>query len=317
MINSEQFLAGEVLSMTEPRLAEALAKVPPSQMEGALKEVALARKALLQQAIEPLIQRKILYQDAKRSIPAANFPNVEEQLTKEFEKRVEQMIQKKGYVSRRQLEAEAAEQGNSLSQQKKAFIEELLAREFLTRNSSINEEVRREELLAYYRLHQEEYTQKAKARWDQLMIKTSEFPSKEQARFAMGKLGNRILDGEDFGDVAKSGSQGPTAKDGGKRDWTSQGSLVSKALDEALFTLPVGKLSAILEDDRGFHIVRVTERAPAGKTPFEDVQPDIRDKIKKERKEKAQQAYVEKLLKAAVVTRLLGDFKPPAMARGQ
>jgi len=315
MVNSEPILAGEVLSMTEPRLQEALAKVPPSQMENALKEVALARRALLQQAIEPLIQRKILYQDAKRSIPAANFPNVEEQLTKEFEKRVEQMMQKKGYVSRRQLEAEAAEQGNSLSQQKKAFIEELLAREFLTRNSSINEEVRREELLNYYRLHQEEYTQKCKVRWEQLMIKTSEFPSKEQARFAIGKLGNRILDGEDFATVAKTGSQGPTAKDGGKRDWTSQGSLVSKVLDEALFALPVGKLSSILEDDRGFHIVRVTERTEAGKTPFEDVQPDIRDKIKKERKEKAQQAYVEKLLKAAVVTRLLGDFKPPPMAQ--
>lgn len=314
MVNSEPILAGEVLSMTEPRLQEALAKVPPSQMENALKEVALARKALLQQAIEPLIQRKILYQDAKRSIPAANYPNVEEQLTKEFEKRVEQMMQKKGYVSRRQLEAEAAEQGNSLSQQKKAFIEELLAREFLSRNSSINEEIRREELLNYYRLHQEDYTQKCKVRWEQLMIKTSEFPSKEQARFAIGKLGNRILDGEDFATVAKTGSQGPTAKDGGKRDWTSQGSLVSKVLDEALFALPVGKLSSILEDDRGFHIVRVTERTEAGKTPFEDVQPDIRDKIKKERKEKAQQAYVEKLLKAAVVTRMLGDFKPPPMA---
>ena len=42
-----------------------------------------------------------------------------------------------------------------------------------------------------------------------------------------------------------------------------QGRLVCEALDQALFTLPVGKLSPIIEGPTGFHIVRVTEREEA------------------------------------------------------
>ena len=66
--------------------------------------------------------------------------------------------------------------------------------------------------------------------------------------------------GAPFPEIARSGSDGVTASDGGARDWTTQGSLVSKKLDEALFGLPVGELSPILEDEYGLHIVRVTER---------------------------------------------------------
>ena len=51
-------------------------------------------------------------------------------------------------------------------------------------------------------------------------------------------------------------------------------------LDEAIFTLPLNRLSEIIEDDRGVHIVRVLERTEGGHQSFESVQDSIREKIK-------------------------------------
>ena len=66
-------------------------------------------------------------------------------------------------------------------------------------------------------------------------------------------------------------------------------------LDQAIFTLPVGRLSERLEDSEGFHIVRVVERTEAGRVPFEQAQVDIKETLRKEHIKQQITAYVAKL----------------------
>src|SRR5690606_13315223 len=66
-------------------------------------------------------------------------------------------------------------------------------------------------------------------------------------------------------------------------------------LDEAIFGLPVGALSQILESDRGLHIVRVVERTEAGERSFMEVQPDIKKQLKQERIQKQVQEYLDQI----------------------
>ena len=66
-------------------------------------------------------------------------------------------------------------------------------------------------------------------------------------------------------------------------DWTTQGSLASEVLDQAIFTLPVGQLSERLEDEREFHIVRVIERRDASRVPFDEAQVEIKETLRKEK----------------------------------
>ena len=75
-------------------------------------------------------------------------------------------------------------------------------------------------------------------------------------------------------------------------DWTTQGSLASDEVDRFLFTAPIGQLSPIIEDDRGFQIVRVVERKMAGRVPFTEVQQEIKKRIKDERGAEAMRLYV-------------------------
>ena len=74
------------------------------------------------------------------------------------------------------------------------------------------------------------------------------------------RLGSRDASRSSLWRGGQAHSQDISATDGGVHSWTNKDSLVSEVLDEAIFTLPVGQLSQILEDKRGFHIVRVVER---------------------------------------------------------
>jgi parvulin-like peptidyl-prolyl isomerase len=108
-------------------------------------------------------------------------------------------------------------------------------------------------------------------------------------------MGNDILEGRSFADVAKERSDGPAASRGGESDWTTKGSLVSKVIDEAIFTLPTGQLSTILDDGGALHIVRVVERIDAGRTPFIEAQVGIKEQLTLDRRKKEMDDYLSKL----------------------
>ena len=92
------------------------------------------------------------------------------------------------------------------------------------------------------------------------MVRIDKYRSKTDAYAAIACMGNQVLAGKPLAQVAKAQSDGPTADQGGLRDWTGKGSLVAQQLDLALFGLPVGQLSPILESESGYHIIRVVER---------------------------------------------------------
>ena len=110
-------------------------------------------------------------------------------------------------------------------------------------------------------------------------------------------MGNDVIRGAAFAEVAKSRSDGPTAANGGVWPWTTQGSLVSQQIERAIFALPVASLSRILEEETEMHIVRVVERQGATHAPFEEAQAQIRKKLMKHREKEAQDAFINQIRK--------------------
>ncbi len=127
------------------------------------------------------------------------------------------------------------------------------------------------------------------------MARFDRFPNKAAAWQAIAGWGNEIVQGTPFTDVAQAHSQDVSAADGGVHTWTTKGSLASKVIDEAIFSLPVGQLSQILEDSRGFHIIRVLEQHDLEVTPFTEKQAEIVKKIREERINDKRNEYKAKL----------------------
>ena len=288
-IGSDVIVAGDVMPTADEQIAAVGDKIPASQVEE-------QRKMLMQRMVMGLIETKLLCADAKRTIPAANYPKVEENLGKEFEKsRLKEMMKTYDAKSNPELDEKLRIFGSSLDKQKKMYIERMIAMSWMQQQLKSDEDIRRDDLLAYFKEHHAEYEFKAKARWEHIMVSFDKFPSKADAYRAIAEWGNDVVRGIPLAEVAKVRSQDLSASKGGLHDWTTRGSIVSDALDQAIFSLPVGGLSQIIEDAQAFHIVRVVERKDAGATPFEDLQTEIRKKIKQEKRDKQVKEYIAKL----------------------
>jgi hypothetical protein len=176
------------------------------------------------------------------------------------------------------------------------YFEKSVTQEWIRREVNFEPEVTHDEMLAYYRERPEEFAIKAQARWEELMVRLDEFPKRQDAWRALAEMGNRVLMRQaDFAQVAREQSQGATASAGGARDWTTRGSLASKEMDATLFSLPVGKLSKIIEGPTGFHIIRVVERKDDAMRPFVEAQVDIRDTIRRQKTDREIKEYLAKL----------------------
>ena len=87
---------------------------------------------------------------------------------------------------------------------------------------------------------------------------------------------------KDFVALAKQHSQDPgSAANGGDLGFFERGSMV-KPFDDAVFSMKAGEISAPVESEFGYHIIRLTMvRAGKGKS-FEEARPEIETELKKQ-----------------------------------
>ncbi len=309
-IGSEVILAKE-LSWGIAELRSQNKEAPKDLLEAKIREI-------LKQRLAQRIDEKLIVQDARRTIPTDNFPKIKDNVAREFESsQVPRLTKATGARTRQELENAMEASGSSLEMQKQNFVDGVLAHEWLRQQVKIDEDVGHEQMLTCYREHASQFETPARARWEQLTVRISRFPGREEAHAALAQMGNHVLDGAPLAEVAKAQSHGSTAQHGGAWDWTSQGSLASPLLDRAIFGdgvrpgIPVGAISPILEEEQALHIIRVVEREVPRRTPFVEAQVEIKKKIRAEREVKAKQDYLAKLRRQ---TPVWTAFDAPATA---
>jgi hypothetical protein len=264
-------------------------KMPSSQLE-------IQRTMLIKQRLVTRIESKVIYLDAKQSFPAEHFPDIEKQLDKFFESAALPALYKCCEVkSPRELDQKLRGLGISLDRVKKGFKEWALAQQWIGQQIKRDEEITYDQMVKYYREHLKEFEKPARAQWEELAVPFSKYRGKAEAYDAIARLGNQVLAGVPFAEVAKNSSQGVTAASGGVYGWTTKGSLKFAEIDQAIFSLPERQLSPIIETEKGYHVVRVTERVEAETTPFLTAQVDIKEKIMQERTNKQLQDYLARL----------------------
>ena len=289
-VGPEVVLEADLLT---PKALEFLEKVTPGMPPDKVREL---RLQICQQVLPQHIETLLVYVDACREIPADKLPEIRKNVDRAFdEQQLPRMMKEANSPNSMEYEKSLRARGMSLDRMRKMFFERGLAQEWMRKHVKTDEEIPHADLIAWYQNHLADYDYPAKAKFEALTVKMGLKRSRQQAWEILADMGNEVLAGRPLAEVAKGRSEGPTAPSGGGFDWTSKGSLASKTLDEAIFSLPVGQLSAILEDGEQLHIVRVTEREDAGRIPFTEAQVGIRDTLVGERRREATDAYLEKI----------------------
>ncbi|MFN7875157.1 MAG: peptidylprolyl isomerase [Pirellula sp.] len=192
-------------------------------------------------------------------------------------------------------------QGLTLQGLKENYAESILAQQCIRENVPNKPPVLLEEMSLYYDEHLADFQQKAKVRFQILTALFSKYPTREEAEKAIAEMGDEVFFGKPFETVAKSKSSGMNAETGGYVDWTNQGALKSKELNDVLFSIDLNGLSRIVEDTNGYHIVRVLERQEARLITFAEAQSEIKKKLIESKKEKLHKEFLEKVKQETAV----------------
>ncbi len=303
IVGDSPVLVGELLPKVDARIAS-LAKGDISQIPP--EELRIVRLKLLRGLLTQTIQTKMLghafLMDRVGSSSKEQRVDAQKQIETKarnafYEEEIPRMMKELEVDSLQALDTKLREKSSSVEFVEKEYSEQMLSqvylREFIPRDPKIT----LNEIRLYYKANLQKFDQPAKARWEQLTVLFEKFPNRETAMAAISEMGNAALFGGNVQQVAREKSQEPLASSGGVHDWTRKGSLASKALDQQIFSLPVNRLSQIIEDETGFHIIRVLERTEAGISPLGRVQDEIRTTLQKEKVAEAQKKLLAKIKK--------------------
>lgn len=302
-IDNSVILASDVL--WEAELIIQVSNVPPEQVEE-------ARHMLTQKQLKSYIDTKLIMADFRRTARGADMDAIRGQLEEPFYSggmsgkspgSVPGLMEVLKVDDLEELDKKLVSLGTSLADRKEAFMEKAIAQTWVHEQIDVPKPTYAD-LLEYYKTHQEDYAIAKAARWEELMVEFKNHPTREAARAKIAEAGNIVWQRAQaqpdaskplFTDVAPKYSESYKAVDGGLYDWTSEGALRDPNLNTALFTLPVGSLSPILESEVGYHIIRVVERREAGYQPFEELQDAIREKIMNDSFGEQTQKLIDKL----------------------
>lgn len=92
-----------------------------------------------------------------------------------------------------------------------------------------------------------------------ILIKTDQATSDERARTRLEDIRQRVLAGEDFGDLARRYSEDASAPLGGDLGWLSPGETVPP-FEQAMDNLQPGEISEPVRTPFGWHLITVQER---------------------------------------------------------
>ena len=266
------------------------------------------RPVLTKQILKKRIDTMLVYQDFLSQVPEERHGDLLANINRQFyRKQVPLTIKKYKVESIAELDVKLREQGSSLKRLQRDFTEQVIAQEMIRKSSSTNKEITHEQMLSYYHDHIEDYEFLAKAIWEELMVEFQHYRNTDVAYRDIVKMGNEVLHGAPLDAVAKRSQQGPRWEKGGRYDWTVKESLRSEPLNEAIFSLPIGKLSQIIRDDEGFHIIRVIKREEAGRVPFTKAQVEIKKHINNDRKKDKLETYIQNLRESTPVSTIFAN----------
>ncbi len=126
-----------------------------------------------------------------------------------------------------------------------------------------------------------------------ILIRSNEITSVTDAQQKLAQLRFRIVNGEQFEDLAKVYSDDATANKGGDLGWLNPGEAVPE-FERAMDALKIGEVSEPVQSPFGFHIIRVDERRKQDVT-LERARFKLRNELKQRKAEEQYDDWLRQL----------------------
>jgi peptidyl-prolyl cis-trans isomerase C len=286
-VNGTRITEGQVDEQVAKRIAVQMQRMPAG-MEISGEQKQMLRSSVVDMMVEmELISQKL----AEKNITVS-----EEQVTEAIQAIAEQRNQ-----TVEELEKESAGYGVTLADLKEQVGFKLRV-DTLMEGESDQAKVSDADVKMFYDENPQHFTQSEQVQASHILcgkrgITDADYPAElEKIREAQARLNA----GETFADVAKDVSACPSSAEGGDLGFFGKGQM-DPAFEKAAFELEAGQTSDIVKTSFGYHLIKVTDKKPAGSTPFEEVKDQIAEHLKQQKQREFWTTYSQTLKDKATI----------------
>lgn len=245
--------------------------------------------------LDGLITSELLKMEAKNRNIKLNEEEKDQMFNQQLEK-----IKSSNNMSEEQLLSTLSQQGiSSLDEYKKVFLEsnsENLLVNKLMQEVTSDIDISDERAKEYYNNNKSEFEHQKQVNASHILVN-----DEETANEVIENLNN----GDDFAELAKEYSEGPSASDGGKIGFFQKGDMVAP-FEEKAFDMDVGEITdKAVKTEYGYHVIKINDTKEAGTASFEEVKSSIKENLANNEKQNIWDQFVRELRDEAEIEKKL------------
>jgi peptidyl-prolyl cis-trans isomerase D len=170
------------------------------------------------------------------------------------------------------------------------------------------------EARAYYDAHTADFDQPEQVRARHILLKVDDKRGAEEAQRQIEALRKRLAAGEDFATLAAASSEDvASAQRGGELGFFGRGQMVPE-FEQAAFAAQPGELVGPVKTSFGYHLIQVEEKRAGGTRPFEEMAPQIENRLRQERAQTEAETKAKALYKKLAAGPEAGEKELKALA---
>ncbi len=248
---------------------------------------------LRKRVVDQMIAEELLFQESQKqgiTVPADR-----------VEKELDNLKQR--FKDSKQYEAALNQMHITEGQLKNQIVQKAAIRELVTRDIVSKINITDETAKKFYDENTEKFRQPERVRAQHILIKVNkedDEKKKADARQRLEDIKKKIMGGEDFGELAKTHSEGPSNVRGGDLGYFTRGQMVP-SFEDAAFKLAPNEVSDIVETQFGYHLIKVIDHQTQKDPTFDEIKPQLIRRLRSEQVQKELVPYVAKLREKAKV----------------
>jgi len=254
-----------------------------------------ARKALRERLLGHIIENRIQLQQAEREKVAVEDAEISEQ--------VEEIMKKLNAKSQPEFEEILKREGLTLEGVKKRIKDQIMVQRLTRRKVGLRVSVTEQEIDKY--LEENRVKLEIGLSFEARHILFVPGPGTgeegwEAARRKAEQVYALLLEGQDFGELAKKNSEDASGKDGGSLGALKRGELAPD-IEEAILTLQPGQFSAPFRSQVGYHLFRLDSKESLTGLALVQVRNQIRDILYRQKYDARLQEWLTEMKQRAII----------------
>lgn len=175
--------------------------------------------------------------------------------------------------------------------------------EYLKEKGISEPEVSEERVREAYELNPDSFSEEESIEASHILIVSEGVPgteADEQARKEAEEIRSKLLEGGDFAEMARKHSDCNSASAGGSLGYIKRG-YMPEEFDRVAFSVGKDTVSEVVKTKFGYHIIKVLDKKPAGRVPYEEVRDFIEKYLQEEESRKKLAEHIAELRKKAKI----------------